>query len=154
MESSTSPIPWNETPLGQTITYLPVLGSFLWRSFLLISGVLLYPITYLSALKVPLLAPISIFLYVFAPFLVFTRIILDLFVFTPYSTFVYLVDAIYPVYVFCGVACITGVLMGTLGRFLAQWATMVVMGLTDQKKEADQESYREEIEGAKVEYGP
>ncbi|KAF9270809.1 hypothetical protein L218DRAFT_58669 [Marasmius fiardii PR-910] len=145
---------WNETPLGQAVSYLPALGSLLWRSSLHISRIFLSPVTYLSVLKGPLLAPISIILYVLAPFIVFVQIILGLVVFTPYSAFVYLTDAIYPLYVFCGIACIVGVLMGVLGKLLAMWATVAFMELTE-KNETAQESSRAEtghIQGTEVKY--
>lgn len=37
----------------------------------------------------------------------------------PFKTAAYLLDALYPLYVFCGVACITGCLLGLGGRYLS-----------------------------------
>ncbi|KAK1233055.1 hypothetical protein PQX77_003782 [Marasmius sp. AFHP31] len=132
-ESSTPP--WQETPLAQALTFLPVLGAFLWKSTLYILQTLVYyP---LSILRIPVLAPFAILLYVFAPAIVFVQVILDVVVFIPYRACVYFVDALYPLYVFCGVACITGVLIGGLGRALASWTTMIAMDITNPRQEKD-----------------
>lgn len=55
--------------------------------------------------------------------IVFVQVLFDVLVLTPYNSVIYLVDAIYPLYVFCGVACITGVILGVLARQLVFWLT-------------------------------
>lgn len=150
MESSASPVVWTDTPLGQAITYLPALGSLIWRNFLYICRILFYPIAYLSFLKVALLAPISIILYVFAPFIVLFQIILGLVIFTPYRALLYLADAVYPIYVLCGIACILGVLLGVSGRHLAKWVTIAVMECIEQKKGGAEASARKGTEQFQV----
>ena len=143
MESSESSIPpWQETPLAQALTYLPVLGAFLWKSTLYTLRTLVYyP---LSFLRVPFLAPLAVLLYVFAPAIVFVQVILEVLVFIPYRACAYLADAVYPLYVFCGVACITGVLVGGLGRVLSSWVTIIVMEITNPQRQKDEVK---EVEG-------
>jgi len=67
-----------------------------------------------------LLSPIPILLYVFAPVVVFIDAVTTLFIRLPYQTFLYLTDALFPLYVLCGVACITGGLFGLGARFLCR----------------------------------
>jgi hypothetical protein len=62
------------------------------------------------------LFPFPILLYILAPVIVFVQLLFDLVVTTPYRVISYLSDAFYPVYVFVGVACITGALVGLGGR--------------------------------------
>lgn len=85
----------------------------------------------LSLLK-PLLvlSPLPIVLYLFAPIFVFINIAITLFVRLPYSTLVYLTDALYPFYVLCGVACIAGGVFGLSGRLLCQVLMRMVAGET------------------------
>ncbi|KAJ7658438.1 hypothetical protein B0H17DRAFT_1011664 [Mycena rosella] len=66
------------------------------------------PITFLS--------PFPILLYILAPLVVFVQLLLEIAVYAPTRTIAYAVDAIYPAYVFLGVACITGALIGLSGR--------------------------------------
>jgi hypothetical protein len=63
---------------------------------------------------------IPILVYLLAPFTIFIGYIGHIFIFAPYSTLVYLLDAVHPLYVFCGVACLTGVLVGYIGRTVAR----------------------------------
>ncbi|RXW20363.1 hypothetical protein EST38_g5494 [Candolleomyces aberdarensis] len=67
-----------------------------------------------------LMVPIPMILYILAPFTVFFGYIGHIFIFAPYSTLVYLLDALHPLYVFCGVACLTGLLVGWIGRTVAR----------------------------------
>ncbi|TEB25387.1 hypothetical protein FA13DRAFT_1167449 [Coprinellus micaceus] len=63
--------------------------------------------------------PIPIVLYIIAPLTVFVGYLASIFVFMPYATLVYLLEALHPLYVFCGVACLTGALLGVVGRLVA-----------------------------------
>ncbi|KAL0577283.1 hypothetical protein V5O48_004711 [Marasmius crinis-equi] len=143
MDSGNNSPPWNETPLSQALTFLPVLGSLIWQGILSTLSILYYP---LSFLRLPILAPLAILLYVFAPAIVFVQILLEVIIYTPYRVLVYLSDVVYPLYVFCGVACITGVLAGGFGRAMASWTTVVIVTLTEQENEKEQETSRA-IEG-------
>ncbi|KAF5326249.1 hypothetical protein D9611_000651 [Ephemerocybe angulata] len=66
-----------------------------------------------------LVVPIPILAYIFAPVTVFLGYLFYIFVFAPYSTLLYLLEALHPLYVFCGVACLTGILLGLVGRGVA-----------------------------------
>ncbi|KAK7058625.1 hypothetical protein VNI00_002261 [Paramarasmius palmivorus] len=142
----TESIPWEQTPLGQALLFLPVLGSFIWRSISYTLQTLawiiqkcIYPFIALS--------PHPILLYILAPFTVFIQIVLSILVVSPYRVLLYFSDVFYPVYVFCGVACITGGLVGVLGRVL----TYLVIGMVQKKPgvrfedEADDEDGEKEV---------
>ncbi|KAF8142958.1 hypothetical protein K438DRAFT_1518237, partial [Mycena galopus ATCC 62051] len=60
--------------------------------------------------------PVAVLLYILAPALVILQLFLEITVFSPYRAIVFASDAIYPVYVFLGIACITGALLGWVGR--------------------------------------
>jgi hypothetical protein len=66
------------------------------------------------------LSPLPIVLYVIAPVTVFLDLIVAVFIRAPYNGVIYLLDALFPLYVFCGVACITGGLLGLTGRILCR----------------------------------
>ncbi|KAJ7189932.1 hypothetical protein B0H12DRAFT_1065574, partial [Mycena haematopus] len=61
-------------------------------------------------------ASIALLLYIVAPLLVFSQLVFETVLHTPYRVIVFLSDAVYPAYVFLGVACITGGLLGWTGR--------------------------------------
>ncbi|KAF8153860.1 hypothetical protein B0H34DRAFT_640116, partial [Crassisporium funariophilum] len=100
-------------------------------------------------------------LYVFAPVTVFADIITTIFIRTPYRTAVYLLDALFPLYVLCGVACITGGVLGLLGRMLCRVLVNAVqaedyapnMTQRDSSKavKAEQEDVNTKGKGKKVE---
>jgi len=61
--------------------------------------------------------------YLVAPLLVFAMMTVNIFVLSPLSATRYLLSSLYPVYVFCGFACITGVALGLGGRGLSALLT-------------------------------
>lgn len=103
--STPSPIPSTLLPL-----ILPYLTSTIRTSFQLV--------TYIPKL-VPWSSLISPLSYVFAPLTTFISILLTITVFTPYHLITWLLENVYPVYVFCGVACITGGILGLSGRLVS-----------------------------------
>ncbi|XP_006455677.1 hypothetical protein AGABI2DRAFT_210160 [Agaricus bisporus var. bisporus H97] len=72
-------------------------------------------LTFLS--KTTLLSPLS---YILAPLLTFTSIVFSLTFRVPYSFVSWFLDAVFPLYVFCGVACIVGGLLGYCGRLISR----------------------------------
>ncbi len=72
----------------------------------------------LSKASYPLFSPLPVFIYAFAPLIIFTQVTLDIVVFSPARTVVSLLEFVYPLYVLVGVACITGLLVGGVGRLL------------------------------------
>lgn len=57
--------------------------------------------------------------YLAAPLLVFAATVINIFVMVPLSMAHHLLISLYPVYVFCGVACVTGIVVGMGGRGLS-----------------------------------
>lgn len=92
-------------------------------SFLLASSLALYRLLVALAFKISkpilLLSPVPIALYILSPIFTLCSVLFDILVLMPFKTAVYLLDALYPLYVFCGVACITGCLLGLGGRYLS-----------------------------------
>jgi hypothetical protein len=64
-------------------------------------------------------SPLPIIFYLMAPLFVFIETLVDIFVHVPYEIAMNLLDTFYPIYVFCGVACITGGLLGLTGRIIS-----------------------------------
>lgn len=115
-------------PIAAALNYFPLVASVAVqtiRSFFQLTSWLVRATLSYSGLVVlsPLASVLSASLYILAPVIVFSQVLLDIFVFTPYDLVVYFVDAMYPVYVFCGVACITGVIIGGFARWLVSWIT-------------------------------
>lgn len=73
-------------------------------------------------------SPLPIILYFLAPALVFFDILADVFLRVPYQLSLYILDAFYPIYVFCGVACITGAVIGIMGRLASKLLVDMVQG--------------------------
>lgn len=94
-------------PIAQVLPYLKVLYSSL-ASLFSFSISLMRPLLRLS--------PLPIILYLIAPLVVFIDIVVTLFIRTPYRTVTYLLEDLFPIYVLCGVACITGVVVGLAAR--------------------------------------
>jgi hypothetical protein len=61
-----------------------------------------------------------------APLILVFHIVLDAAVYTPYTIISNLAAALYPLYVFCGVACIFGAVLGILGRSLVALSNNVL----------------------------
>ena len=92
-------------------------------SFLIPATLALYRVLVQIASKVfkpiILLSPIPVVLYILAPVFAFCNVLLDVLVLMPIKTILYLLDAFYPLYVFCGVACITGCLLGLGAKYMS-----------------------------------
>ncbi|KAJ7664994.1 hypothetical protein B0H17DRAFT_1091077 [Mycena rosella] len=70
----------------------------------------------LLANPIAFLSPFPILLYILAPLIVFVQLLLEIAIYAPTRTIAYVADAVYPAYVFLGVVCITGALIGLSGR--------------------------------------
>ncbi|KAM6490050.1 hypothetical protein JOM56_014629 [Amanita muscaria] len=99
-----------------SLVILTLLG--LYRVLVYLTSQLVKPILVLS--------PIPIILYILSPVFTFCQVLLDVLVFAPVRTAVYILDAVYPLYVFVGVACITGCLLGLAARFVSEWLVKMV----------------------------
>ena len=80
-------------------------------------------------------------LYVIAPVTTFFELVVTLFITTPYCAAAYLLEALYPVYVFLGVAVITGGLLGIMGRVVS----IIIVYVVAERKKANSEEEDEEV---------
>ncbi|KAG2757788.1 hypothetical protein P692DRAFT_20208071 [Suillus brevipes Sb2] len=80
----------------------------------------------LVALATPLLIFVPLISRLLAPLILVFHIVLDAAVYTPYTIISNLAAALYPLYVFCGVACIFGAVLGILGRSLVALSNNVL----------------------------
>ena len=99
------------SPISQLLPYLTTAFSTL-KLAVRVAARALRPIRTLS--------PAPALLYILAPVFVFLDIAATLFLRTPYRTAAYLLDAAFPLYVFVGVACITGGILGLVARVLSR----------------------------------
>jgi len=83
---------------------------------------------------------IAVFLYVIAPVTTFFELVVTLFITTPYHAAAYLLEALYPIYVFLGVAVITGGLLGIMSRVVS----IVIVYVVAERKKADSEEDEDE----------
>jgi len=105
--------------------YLPIIRSVISRIAVSLFQVFTW---LLHTFTRPVLFPIPILAYAFAPFTVLAQILFEIFVATPYYVVVYLLDLFYPVYVFCGIACIVGASIGLVARISASYLVGLVVG--------------------------
>ncbi|KAH7868226.1 uncharacterized protein C8R40DRAFT_851683 [Lentinula edodes] len=140
-------------PISALMQYTPVIASNIVKitssSFHLTSWLIRSSFSYPKRIILsPLSVLLSVFLYLLAPVIVFVQVLLDVLVLMPYNSVIYLVDAIYPLYVFCGVACITGVIVGVLARQLVFWLTE--LGKLDEVPEQPIELVAENVKWEEV----
>lgn len=64
------------------------------------------------------------------PVITFSSILYAVALTTPFNLLKWLLEALFPLYVFCGVACITGGLLGLCGRFLC---SIIVKSLSAER---------------------
>ncbi|KAJ7478972.1 hypothetical protein FB451DRAFT_1240277 [Mycena latifolia] len=117
LETASSPA--NSPALARALPYVKSGASVIISSSLAISRASFAALAFIAkvvAHPLVFLSPFPFLLYILAPVIVFVQLFLDVTVYTPYRFIVYLSDAFYPAYIFLGVACITGALMGLSGR--------------------------------------
>jgi hypothetical protein len=78
----------------------------------------------------PLLAILSICIYILSPFIISSKILLDLLVVFPYRAVSYVSQALYPIYAFLGVACLSGAIIGFGARQLVSLVGWGILGET------------------------
>jgi len=108
-------LPLLSTAVSFILSNIPVVV----RSLVKLSSWVSYPLSLLS-----LLPAVQ---YALAPFTVLIQVVLDTFLFTPYNISLYLLDVFYPVYVFCGAACICAMMLGIFARILVRATTSILM---------------------------
>ncbi|KAF9450771.1 hypothetical protein P691DRAFT_809608 [Macrolepiota fuliginosa MF-IS2] len=138
--ASSTPTP---TPTAQNVLLpliIPHLTSVLRNSAHLALALPVYAYNLLTYIPwTTLISPVT---YLLAPLTTFIYIILGLTLYTPYQFISWLIRALFPLYVFCGVACITGGLLGLGGRILSASIVRVVSdeigyGHYEETKNAD-----------------
>ena len=108
-----------DSPISQFIT-----TAFSWLKYFL---------GFIPSFRPWLFWPVPIFLYLFAPVFVFSKLVMTVFFFGPYKIILYFLDALYPLYVLVGVACITGGVLGIVGRQLSRLLIYILRVQTDRK---------------------
>ncbi|OAX37932.1 hypothetical protein K503DRAFT_800844 [Rhizopogon vinicolor AM-OR11-026] len=78
------------------------------------------------ALATPFFILVPLISGLFAPVTLIFHIILDATVYTPYKIIYSVTAALYPLYIFCAVACICGAVLGVLGRYLITLSNNVI----------------------------
>jgi hypothetical protein len=109
-----------DSPISQLISYITT--AFSWFKYSILSFQLL------------LYWPVPILLYIFAPVIVFSELVVTISFFAPYKSILYLFDALYPLYVLAGVACITGGVLGIAGRGLSRLLVHLLQVRTDETR--------------------
>jgi len=120
---TTTRSPSSEPPINQLLPLISQSASFLLSSIPVITSTLFSVFSTL----VSFVSPIPIILYALAPVIVFFQIAVGLLVVAPYKLAIYFFDSVYPIYVFFGVACITGSVIGFGGRSLAVFLTAFLL---------------------------
>ncbi|EGN94819.1 hypothetical protein SERLA73DRAFT_187887 [Serpula lacrymans var. lacrymans S7.3] len=105
-------LPILRTTGSKLFSALSYLAQFLYSS----SGIFLQPLH--------ILLPVA--LWLLAPAIILFDIILDALVFTPYNLVSGALSIFYPLYVFCGAACISGLAIGVVGRTLVSLLTKAI----------------------------
>lgn len=90
-----------------------------------ISGILR---TISRTLFTPFLAIIPIAFYLLSPIIISSQILFDTFVGMPYRAAVYVLQALYPIYAFIGVACLAGIVVGVGARQVVNFVGWGLLG--------------------------
>ena len=110
-----------DSPIPQLILYIT--SALSWFKYFLGS---------ISSFRLLLFWPVPILLYLFAPVIVFSELVVTIFFFAPYKSILYLLNALYPLYVLAGVACITGGVLGITGRGLSRLLVRLLQVRTEE----------------------
>ncbi|KAI9513400.1 hypothetical protein F5148DRAFT_3580 [Russula earlei] len=76
----------------------------------------------------PFLVVVPITIYLFSPIIVSSKVLLDLFVVLPYRVSAYTAQALYPIYTFLGVACLSGAIIGVGARRIVSFVGWGLLG--------------------------
>ncbi|KAH8986968.1 hypothetical protein EDB86DRAFT_2213353 [Lactarius hatsudake] len=94
---------------------LPLLSSAFTTGLSAISYISGFFRTISYSLFSPLLVIVPVGYYLLSPIIISAQLIFDTFVGMPYRAAVYVLQAVYPIYAFLGVACLSGVIIGLGG---------------------------------------
>jgi hypothetical protein len=125
-------------PPAFLLLLFPYLLTFLRKSLHLALVLPKYAITFLTTLShSAIITPLT---YILAPFFTFAAVFFSITLGTPWKFLVWLLEALFPLYVFCGVACITGALVGFGGRVVC----LSIARTLREEREGQQKGYNEE----------
>ncbi|KAJ3574853.1 hypothetical protein NP233_g1477 [Leucocoprinus birnbaumii] len=99
-------------------------------------------ITYLSHSTI--IPPLT---YILAPLISFLSILYSITLETPYTFIIWLLEALFPLYVFCGVACITGSLIGLGGRI---FCLSMVKSVSEEARKEGKGFYEETMKSPEL----
>ena len=119
----------NTPPISQIIPFVSKAASLLVVTISYTSSVVAFLFSFISHPTLLLVnAPLQFIFYILSPFIVFGQIVLGVFFVTPYHVAVDFFVAMQPIYVYYGVACISGAVIGLGARVIASMASSVIMG--------------------------
>ncbi|KZV88272.1 hypothetical protein EXIGLDRAFT_772890 [Exidia glandulosa HHB12029] len=127
----------------------PVLANLLalWPVLNLAFSVLLYTLSLLAA---PIIFLVHVVLAALAPFILVVQTTLYVFVLVPWNFVAAVARALYPLYMFCAVACLVGVLLGYGGSLVQKLVNSLIT--TQPTNEPRQRAYAPH--SRRVEYTP
>lgn len=108
--------------ISKTSAFLVATASYLIHALLVFASWVSYPMHIVAT------APLPAILYIVSPISTFGQILFSVFFLIPYNATVDIFVALQPVYVFCGVACITGAVIALGGRLFAVVVSTAIMG--------------------------
>ncbi|ETW77443.1 hypothetical protein HETIRDRAFT_327084 [Heterobasidion irregulare TC 32-1] len=137
MGPTASQVSGNPPPILEIFNFLSSSSFILWGiAASTFSG--LYTAT--SYLFTPLTLLLPVVIYIVSPITLFLQLVLDGLIIVPFNLSVYILQAIYPLYVFVGVACVSGAVIGFGARHVV---SVVGHGLLGRKTVKDAPASRE-----------
>ena len=116
---------------------LPLLSSAFSTGFSAITFISGFFHTISRSLLSPFLVVIPVVVYLLSPIIISSQIIFDALVGMPFRAAVYVLQALYPLYAFLGVACLSGIILGMGAR---QIVSLVGWGLLGGEAPSTQRS--------------
>ncbi|KAH9048902.1 hypothetical protein EDB84DRAFT_1455389 [Lactarius hengduanensis] len=116
---------------------LPLLSSAFTTGLSTISYISGYFRTISYSLFSPFLVIIPVGYYLLSPIIISAQLLFDTFVGMPYRAAVYVLQAVYPIYAFLGVACLFGIIIGLGAR---QIVSLIGWGLLGGEAPSTQRS--------------
>lgn len=107
---------------------LPLLSSTFFTGFSAISYLSGLFRTLSHSLLSPFLAIVPIALYLLSPVIISAQMLFDTFIGMPYRAAVYVLQALYPIYAFIGVACLSGIVVGLGARQVVNFVGWGLLG--------------------------
>lgn len=107
---------------------LPLLSSALSTGFSVISYISGFLRTISHTLLSPFLAIFAVVVYLLSPIIISSQMLFDTLVRMPFRAAVYVLQALYPIYAFLGVACLSGIIFGIGARQIVRLVGWGLLG--------------------------